>query len=68
MQNYIGRKEFLWFYGELRTAFIMRVVSYCQIMVKMQNLTLPVPIPDKKRENEPKFLFSHYFVVPQKVL
>ena len=29
-------------------------------------LTLPIPIPDE--EKKIKFLFSHFFVVPQKVL
>ena len=29
----------------------------------MVNLTLPVPIPNEEK----KFLFSHFFVVPQKV-
>ena len=32
-----------------------------------QHLTLHVPIPDEKK-NKLKFLFSHSFVVPQKVL
>ena len=30
--------------------------------------TLPVPIPDKENKIILKFLFSHFLVVPQKVL
>ena len=32
------------------------------------NLTLPVPIPDEEKKIKLNFYFSHFFVVPQKVL
>ena len=31
-------------------------------------LPAPVPVPDEDQENQVKFLFSHFFVLPQKVL
>ena len=36
------------------------------IDIMSRNLTVNVPIPDKKKKF--KFLFSHFFVLPQKVL
>ena len=38
-----------------------------KIVKNKGHLTLPVPIPSEERKLT-KFLFSHFFVVPQKVL
>ena len=57
--------------------FTISLLNYCLISKLsnklvlnpslFQNLTLPVPISDEEGD-EPKFLFSNFFVVLQKVL
>ena len=52
-------------------AFIVNFEHICQTS-KMElfcenSLTLPAPIPDEEKKINLTFLFSHFFVVPQKV-